>query len=562
MNVNAPRHRRHARAWIVVLISALLPLAAAPSALGRPKLVLQITVDQLRGDMPGRFRERFGPGGFRYLMDRGVHWINAHYEHSATYTGTGHATLFTGAHPAQHGIIGNDWYSMKLRQRINCGEDPDHRILGEPTRAHKGTSPRNLLCSTVGDELIIATGGKGRVFSVSIKDRGAILPAGRLGKAFWYSDKTGRFVTSTYYYEQYPEWAAQWNAARPADQYRNTQWTLLKPRANYLFGRQDDRPFERAYKDLGRTFPHPLGDDPDKFYASLRFTPMGDVLTLAFVKALIEHENVGAGETADFLAVSFSATDAIGHAFGPNSLEAEDNLLRLDRTLDDLLAYVDERVGLDDTLIVLSSDHGVDAAPEHMGYMHAAAQGTAGRLDPKRLIEIADAAARKHFGIDRDLVLAYRSAGLYLDTRAIRDLELDPARVEQVVASALNEVPGVAYTATRTDLMRGRAQDQSIMRMIQRSFHPQRSGHVMVIQRPSWYMHPKTVYSSMHGSPWSYDTYVPIILVGAGIEPRVVHRRVGPQDVAPTIAMILNVQPPSGTAGRPLAEAFGVHHSD
>lgn len=533
----------------------LLMLVAVSPALGGPRLVLQITVDQLRGDMPTRFKARFGSGGFRYLLDQGVHWTNAHFRHSATYTGTGHATLFTGAHPAQHGIIGNDWYSMKLGQRINCAEDPDHTILGEPTRPHKGTSPRNMLCSTIGDELIIATGGRARVFGVSIKDRAAILPAGRLGKAYWYSDKTGRFITSTYYHDRYPDWVEQWNGSGLVDQYANMQWTLLNERATYLFSREDDRPFERSYGDLGRTFPHSLGEK-EKLYAALRFTPMGDELTLAFVKTLITREQLGRGGSVDFLAVGFSCTDAIGHAFGPNSLEAEDNLLRLDRTLADLFEFVDDEIGLENTLIVLSSDHGVDAAPELAGHLRPVARGASGRVDPRELVKATNTILKEHFKTDRDFTQTYRSACLYLDTQAIAELGLDLAQVEEVAALAIAKMPGVAYAVTRTNILLGRLQDHSIMEMIQRSFHPRRSGHVMVIQMPSWYMHPKTVYSSMHGSPWPYDTYVPIIIAGAGIEPQVTHRRVGPDDIAPTISRILGIQPPSGSVGQLLVEAI------
>lgn len=547
------------KSHIAVIVSGVVwlscpQLMTAQPALGRPKLVLQITVDQLRGDMPARFKGRFGPSGLRYLMDHGVHYTNAHYRHSATYTGTGHATLFTGAHPAQHGIVGNDWYSLKLGKRLNCAEDPDHTILGEPTRPHKGTSPRNLLCSTIGDELIIAAPGKSRVFSVSVKDRAAILPAGRLGKAFWYSDKTGRFITSTYYYDQYPSWVDDWNRSGYADQYRNTQWTLLNERSTYLFAEQDNRPFERSYLELGRTFPHPLGSDPEKFYSSLRFTPMGDTLTLAFVESLIEHERLGQGNWVDFLSVGFSCTDSIGHAFGPNSLEAEDNLLRLDQTLAELFEFVDERVGLENTLIILSSDHGIDAAPENVGYLHAAARGAGGRVNPEVLIETANKTLKKRFNTDRELVLTYQSACLYLDTQAIEELGLQLAQVEQALVLELNRAPGIAYAVTKTDVVLGRLQDHKIMKMIQRSFHPQRSGHVVVIPVPSWYMHTKTTYSSMHGSPWSYDTYVPIIIAGAGIRPCTVPRRVGPEDIVPTIALMLGIQPPSGSVGQPLVE--------
>ena len=221
------------------------------------------------------------------------------------------------------------------------------------------------------------------------------------------------------------------------------QWTLLNERATYLFSREDDRPFERSYGDLGRTFPHSLGEK-EKLYASVRFTPMGDELTLAFVKTLIAREQLGRGGSVDFLAVGFSCTDAIGHAFGPNSLEAEDNLLRLDRTLADLFEFVDAEIGLQNTLIVLSSDHGVDAAPELTGHLRPVARGASGRVDPRELVKATNTILKEHFKTDRDFTQTYRSACLYLDTQAIAELGLDLAQVEEVAALAIAKMPGVA----------------------------------------------------------------------------------------------------------------------
>lgn len=540
----------------VFLIAITVVLMIASSASARPKLVLQITVDQLRGDMPIRFQNRLGPGGLRYLMSSGVYYTNAHYRHSATFTGTGHATLATGADPAQHGIVGNDWYSIADGKRVNCVEDANHTLLGEPTRPFKGTSPALLLCSTIGDELILATSRASRVFAVSIKDRAAILPAGRLGKAFWYSDKTGRFVTSTYYYDQYPAWIDAFHEAGHADKYASTQWRLLGNPKSYVFRNADDRPFERAYRSLGRTFPHPLSGDLKELYAVLRFTPMGDEYTLTFVKELMRRERIGQAEAVDMLAVSFSATDAIGHAFGPNSLEAEDNLLRLDQTLTDLFAHVDKMVGLDNTIIVLSSDHGVDAAPELVPHLEPAADAASGRLEPIRFITAVNEALAKQFGVEQDLVVGFWNPCLYLDLEVIREHGLDVFEVEKAIVLELSNVPGIAHAITRTDLLLGRVPDSPIMHMVQRSFHLQRSGHVFVVQSPGWYMHPKTVYSSMHGSPWSYDTYVPIVFAGHGLKRHRVHRRVGPESIASTLALVLGIAPPSGNVGEPLIEVI------
>lgn len=537
-------------------VAALLLLGTLPAAgEERPRLVLQITIDQLRGDMPLRFKDRFGSKGFRYLMDRGVNFSNAHYRHSTTFTAVGHATLYTGGYAAQHGFAGNDWYDQATGKRVYCVEDDRHALIGKQPKAHKGTSPRNLSSTTIGDELVISSGGTSRVFAVSIKDRGAIIPAGHLGKAFWYSKGTGTFVTSTYYYDAYPAWVKAWNAAGHADRYKDKQWTLLQDRARYVYGNADDRPFEKSYKKLGRTFPHPLGNNekPKDFYSSLRFTPMGDALTLDFVKELVAQEKVGQGAATDVLSISFSATDYLGHAFGPNSLEAEDNLLRLDQTLADLFAFIDRTVGLDKTLIVLSSDHGIDAIPEYKKSLNF----DAGRHDPKKFVEQVNTALRQRFNTDKTLVSAFWNPSLYLDLEAVKALGVDVSVVERALVDEILKVPGIALAMTRTDLLSGRIMSTPITRKVQRAFHPKRSGNVLIVQDQFWYLYPKAgAFAAMHGSPYEYDTYVPILVAGPGLAAQRVSRPVGPEDIAATIAAHLGIKAPSGSVGRPLEEAL------
>ena len=321
------------------LVLATFLFTATGAIAEKPKLVVQITVDMLRGDMPWRFKDRFGKGGFRYLMDKGVTFTNAHYQHSTTFTAVGHAALATGGNAAQHGMAGNDWYNQETGQRVYCIEDPDNPIIGKKVTAktrHKGTSPRNLTSSTIGDEMVLAFGEASRVFSVSIKDRGAIIPGGQLGKAFWYSSSSGKFVSSTYYYDKYPAWVEAWNKADHAGKYQDITWILKQPKSKYVYGNMDNRPAEKGYKHLKATFPHKLGNPKKKsFYKALRFTPMGDRVTLNFVKELMKQEKVGQGSAIDYLAVSFSATDYLGHAYGPNSLEYEDNVIRMDALLAD-----------------------------------------------------------------------------------------------------------------------------------------------------------------------------------------------------------------------------------
>lgn len=548
-----------------------------------PKLVLFVTVDQLRGDMPLRFQDRFGEGGFRLLMERGAYYTNAHFRHSTTFTAVGHASLFTGGNGATHGMAGNDWYDAAGMRDVYCVGDDDYPILDQPN-AEGGISPRHLTSSTIGDELLLAGDGHHRVFSVSIKDRGAVIPGGQYGKAFWYDSATGRFITSSYYYEKTPPWVNAWNDADHAGAYRDGSWTLMQPRETYTRRDADDRPFERSYKQLGRTFPHALtAEKPSDYYSTLRFTPMGDEVTVKFVEELIKREQIGQDDDVDLLAVSLSATDYIGHAFGPGSLEAEDNMLRLDRTLAHLFALVDEAVGLDRTLIVLSSDHGVDETPEsrhqltgvdravgdsfkqrraQSGLLHRAEPRqvavtccSAGRHFPDAFMAQLNDALKAKFDVTQDLIVRFWNPSFYLDLDVIEERGLKVEEVERELAGAIVKLPGFAFAVTRTDLLRGHIPDEPIMRMVQRAFHPTRSGNVLVVQSAGWYLYPDaTKYSAMHGSPYAYDTYVPVFFLGRGIESQWIDRRVAPEDIAPTIARYLGVNPPSGATGDVLGE--------
>ncbi len=546
---------------------AMAPLADSPRLAAAPRLVLQITVDQLRGDLPTRFLDRLGEGGFRYLLEHGTHYANAHYRHANTETAVGHATLFTGADPSRHGIVANDWIDSTTGAFVYNTEDDRHHLIGEDPQPHKGMSPRNLLASTIGDELVVHSAGRSRVFSVSVKDRGAILPGGHAGKAFWYSKSTGEFVTSTYYYDDHPEWMKAWNAKRRADSYRGRSWELRHDQSTYIAAGIDDRPFEADLPPMGRTFPHELGDDR-YFYLRLSLTPVGDELTLDFTKALFEAERLGQGTAIDFLAVSFSSTDYVGHLFGPSSLESEDNLLRLDRVLAELFTYVDKKVGLAHTLIVLSADHGAPEAPEYM----AGIGMETGRYDfdyfkkPGPLTE----AIKRRFGRG-DLIATHSHPYLYLDPEALIDAGLDVEEVERFLADELIKLPGITYAMTRTALLEGRVAGGPIQDQIRRSFHPQRSGNIHLVPDQYWFLHSTEEAQQMglesiaaiHGSPWAYDTFVPIFFAGHRVPHGKVYRAVGPHDIAATIAAYLDIKPPSSSVGTPLVEVLaGLEHQE
>jgi arylsulfatase A-like enzyme len=542
------------------LAAALLALAAAgPVAAARPDLVLLVTVDQLRGDMPWKFRGRFGPAGFRYLMDKGTVYTNAHYRHLVTTTAAGHATLVTGGNTPQHGIASNEWFDIQGRMAVYNTGDRRHPVIGDTSTDSEGRSPANLTSSTFGDELVEASGGKSRVFSVSIKDRAAIIPGGRHGKAWWYSKTSGEFVTSTWYGDEYPAWVQNWNDEGHADRYRDQSWELLHDPESYRFRERDDRAIEVSKGSLGKTFPHPLaGEEGEAFYSALRYTPMGDELTLSFLKALVRAEKPGQSDHTDVLAISFSVTDYIGHAFGPNSLEAEDNLLRLDRTLQELFQFIDREVGLEKTLVVLSSDHGISPAPEHMTALGV----PAGRHHAARFMASVNAALRLKYETTQTLALAFQSPGIYLDEQAIESLGIELADAEKTAAEEIMKVTGFSQAVTKSDLLAGRLPGPAVSRRAANSFHPVRSGNVILVQEPFWYLAAEPDGdTAMHGSPWSYDTHVPIMMAGPGIGRNRIDQRVAPRDVAPTISACLGIPPPSGATGRPLPGISPVRRS-
>ena len=554
----------------IVLALALLPLAAQAQQ-DRPRLILQITVDQLRGDLPIRHLDQFGPGGFRYLMEQGLHYDNAHHTHANTETVVGHATLATGATPAAHGMVGNLWYDRAAGRTVYNIEDPDYSILTsgadvdasteiDPTQraaTSDGRSPRTILTSTFGDELSLATAGRAKVFGVSIKDRGAVTMAGHVGKAFWFSKSAGQFVTSSYYYDAYPDWVDDWNARGLPQSFSGQSWELLNPTESYVFGDRDDQEWEPDFAGFGRTFPHPLGTAEDKYFTTLlTLSPFGDRMTADFAKTLIDAEGLGDDEVTDFLGVSFSVTDYVGHFFGPSSLEAEDNLLQLDRTLADLFAYVDAEVGLENTLIVLSADHG---APEAPGYL--ASIGMPGGYVTPDQWDTAPAVARikERFGISGPLFTGYDHPYLTLSDEVRSDPGIDRVALETAIAEELVAFDGVAYAVPSSRLREGALPDNALMRAVLNNYHPDRSGDIYVVFQPEWFINDMDGLSVTvtHGSPWRYDTYVPILFAGHGVAPGRVTRRVHTVDVAMTLSAVARTRPPSGAVGDVLLEVVG-----
>jgi predicted AlkP superfamily pyrophosphatase or phosphodiesterase len=482
------------------LAITFLVMNAQAIAGDKPKLILQITVDQFRGDLPTRYYDRLGEGGLKYLLDEGVVYSNAHHAHANTETIVGHATLATGAHPSVHGMIGNIWFDRSTGVTTYNIEDPDHNLLTEgadiddsteidPTQkaaSSDGRSPNAILVTTFSDELSSLTAGKAKVFGVSVKDRAAVSMAGHSGKAFWYSKAINEFVTSSYYYDKYPQWVVDWNAKKIPARYSGKAWELMHPEDTYLFAGRDNQEWEFDLAGYGKTFPHKF-DTPDNKYHStyLTVSPAGDEITLEFAKATIEAEQIGSDDITDFLGVSFSATDYIGHFFGPSSLESEDNLLRLDRTLANLFAFIDEKIGLDNTLIVLSADHG---GPEAPGYLKSMDIPT-GYVSPDSWDkQPAIDRIKTKFDISGKLLEGYDHPYLYLSNEVISNPQVDLLALEQAIVDELVRFPGVSTAVSSTALARGVVIDNYLTRAITRNYNPKRSGNIYVVFDPGWFV--------------------------------------------------------------------------
>jgi len=548
-------------ALVLLVATAFAPSANAKENAENIRLVLQLTVDGLRADLLARYADRFSGNGFLFLKRHGTVFANAHYQHANI---VGHSTLATGAQPSMHGMTGNVWFDAEADELAYNIEDAQYPLI--PTRKQKvtgaqvdpaqklartsGRSPRALLAETFADKLKAYTGGRARIFSVSGKDRGAVALAGKAGKAFWMSTDSGDFVTSSYYYESYPEWVVRWNAKRKAQALAGKHWVLLNDADTYLLAHQDNRTYETDLRGYGRIFPHRFGGVDDKLlYTQIISSPYGDRLTADFAKQILISEQLGTDSVADFLSISFSGTDAVNHFFGPSSLENEDMILRLDRTIADLLKFIDSRVGLAHTLVVLSADHGMAELPEYKAELGF----NAGRLTPDVILDAALQFGKQAYGLE-GLVKFYYRPFIYLNDAALAAADLDKHKVASAMAAALTLETGIYLAIAPADVES--APDSLILQKIRNNIHPVRSGDIYIVQEPYWFNFDKGPVTGMHGSPWNYDTHVPVIFAGSRIASQVIYRQIQPADVAPTLAALLGMSPPASAQGTVLPEVF------
>jgi predicted AlkP superfamily pyrophosphatase or phosphodiesterase len=551
-------------ALMLLVVTTFAPSANAKQNAENIRLVLQLTVDGLRADLLARYADRLSSDGFLLLKRHGTVFANAHYQHANTETIVGHSTLATGAQPSMHGMTGNVWFDAEADELVYNIEDAQYPLIAsrkqEVTGAQvdpaqklartSGRSPRALLAETFADKLKAHSGGRARIFSVSGKDRGAVALAGKAGKAFWMSTDSGDFVTSSYYYATYPEWVVRWNAKRKAQALAGKHWVLLNDADTYLLAHQDNRNYETDLRGYGRIFPHRFGGVDDKLlYAQILSSPYGDRLTTDFAKQLLISEQLGTDSVPDFLSISFSGIDTVNHFFGPSSLENEDMILQLDRTIADLLKFIDSRVGLAHTLVVLSADHGMAELPEYKAELGF----DAGRLTPDVIRDAAARFGKQAYGLE-GLVKFYYRPFIYLNDAALAAADLDKHTVASAMAAALTIETGIYLAIAPADVES--APDSLLLQKIRNNIHPARSGDIYIVQEPYWFNFDKGPVTGMHGSPWNYDTHVPVIFAGSRIASQVIYRQIQPADVAPTLAALLGMSPPASAQGTVLPEVF------
>ncbi len=525
-------------ALVLPLLLVDLPVPSFASAYnGHPKLVVVIVIDQFRGDYLERYHDQFGDSGFRLLMDHGAYFPNCNYNYANTRTAPGHATLVTGAYSNGHGIAANEWWDQKKKKMVTSVEDDDTKLVGV-TDAISGNSPHNLLADTIGDELKLATQGNARVFGVSLKDRGAILPAGFAGNAaYWIEPRSGAWVTSTYYRDDLPKWAQDFNSSRPAKywdrEWKNSQGTVLASTA------------------------HRKGKDGSEagFYEVVGGSSFGNEYEFEFAKELMVYENIGRGPATDLLTISLSPNDILGHRVGPDSPEMAQMALDLDHELADFFNFLGHQIGLANIWIALSADHGVSSLPDTVKKLHIPAEN----LGAAKIEEQINAALSAKFSPGHPTIyvrLDYPVA--WLDQEPFTNAHVHEAAAETAVGEAMKQA-GLRDYYTKSQLAQGEVPDTPMGRRYLNSYSPEAGWYVMGL--PGIY----TVgpgKGTDHTSPYNYDTHVPLALYGLPFRAGTYRTSVEPIDLAPTLASLLGINAPTHSVGRVLTEALAPAHRE
>lgn len=523
----------------------LMPLGISAQETARPKLVVGIVVDQMRWDYLERYAARYAPdGGFKRLMNNGYNCENTSIPYVPTVTACGHASIYTGSVPAINGITGNEWYDNELNDYVYCASDKSVNTVGGVTSAGK-MSPRNLLTSTICDELKLATNFKSKTVGISLKDRGSILTVGHnADAAWWYDASTGNWITSSYYMKEMPAWVTAFNNQKLIDKYYTQGWNTLYPLSTYV----QSTPLKINASTNRKSFPYALSTYVGVNYNPILATPYGNTLTTEFAKTNIENEKLGEDSITDFLAISYSSTDIIGHTYGPNSIEIEDCFLRLDAELGAFLNYLDNKVGKGQYLVFLSADHGVAHVPAFL----KSNKMPAGNVNAKALVKEMNEGLKKEFRED-NLVINFINDQVVLDVRLLESQSFqNSSKIKEWLLQFLRKQEFVQHAFLLEDLSSTTLNDTQ-KKMISNGYYPQRSGHIFVILKPQW-INGFEGGGSTHGSWNPYDTRIPLLWYGWKIKPGLTSREIYMTDIAPTLAALLKIQVPNGSVGKVITE--------
>lgn len=516
-----------------------------------PKLVVGIIVDQMRYDYLTRFWGHYGEGGFKRLVNDGFNCKNHHFNYAPTKTGPGHASVYTGTTPATHGIISNDWYDKVEDKEVYCASDDSQTSVGTPSGAGK-MSPHRMLTTTITDELRLFTQQKGKVIAVALKDRGAILPGGHSANAaYWFEGgDSGQWISSTYYMQDLPQWVKDFNTSDRVEAYKKP-WTTLKDMALYQESGSDNNAYEGLFEDeTTPTFPHNTPNllAKDRDFEILKYTPYGNTITLDFALEALQNESLGTDAITDFLAISFSSTDYIGHKFGVNSKEIQDTYLRLDLDMERLLNQLDQKVGVGQYTVFLTADHGAIDVPAYLKDQKI----PAGYLDVEAMQKKFLEFVKYQYGTT-DMIKHFSASQVFLDHKIIANLDMDLQKVQEEIAQELLDYEGVNETYTAYQLWQNEY-SSGVPYLLQNGWNQKRSGDVLLVKQPGYVEYRPT--GSTHGSPLAYDTHVPLLLFGKGIKNGSTVNRTEIPDIAPTISALLGIAFPNGATGEPIAEVL------
>jgi predicted AlkP superfamily pyrophosphatase or phosphodiesterase len=533
---------------IAFLIITSSLLTSAQQNLQRPKLVVGIVVDQMRWDYLYRYYDRYSAqGGFKRMLNQGFSCENTMIPYTPTVTACGHSSIYSGSVPAISGITGNFWWDNQEMRSVYCTEDKSVNTVGSNSSLGK-MSPRNMLVTTIGDELRLATNFKSKVIGISIKDRGGILPAGHSATAaYWYDNTVGSWITSTYYMNELPKWVIDFNNQKLVDKYYQLGWKLLYPADTYIQSTEDEKSYEA--KPYGNKFPYDLKKFSGTDYGKISATPMGNTLTSEIAKAAIIGEQLGSDSITDMLAISYSSPDYIGHSFGPNSIESEDGFLRLDKELGSLLDFLDAKVGKDKYTVFLSADHGVAHIPEFM-------QGNkipAGRVYMNTIVGNLNKTMAEKYKINT-IIVSDDNYQLHLNHPLLDSAKVKLTEVKNWLVKQLSSEPGIAHAFSIEDLNEVPL-PFTIRNMLNNGYYPRRNGDIQIILKPN-YIDAYAATGTTHGLWNPYDTHIPLLWYGWGIKQGKTNRETYMTDIAPTIAAMLHIQMPNGSIGHVITEVI------